>query len=227
MPPSIVSTPFVPYAPSATQRLLARAVRRLLLVNGATLRFRRHDPHNTLPLLQSQPVIFATWHNRVTLSLLLYRQLVDVRIPGRRLAALVSASRDGALLSALLDAFGVQPVRGSTSRRGPQALIELASSARQGCDLAITPDGPRGPLYQVQTGAVAIARVTGLPLVPTVANTRWKWSLRSWDRFQLPLPFGTHDLHIGAPLFVPPDDDLPLDHWQKELRRRLMEITRD
>src|SRR5213075_2734928 len=82
------------------------------------------------------------------------------------MAALVSASKDGALLSGILEAFGVQPVRGSSSRRGAQALVELTSWAERGYDLAITPDGPRGPRYQVQPGAIALAQLTGRPLVP-------------------------------------------------------------
>ena len=82
------------------------------------------------------------------------------------MAALVSASKDGGFLSGILELFGVQPVRGSSSRRGPQALLELTTWAERGHDLTITPDGPRGPCYQVQDGVMSLAQLTGLPIVP-------------------------------------------------------------
>ena len=82
------------------------------------------------------------------------------------MAAMVSASKDGGFLASILECFGVQPVRGSSSRRGPQALLELTGWAERGYDLAITPDGPRGPRYVVQEGIIALAQVTGLPIVP-------------------------------------------------------------
>ncbi len=94
------------------------------------------------------------------------RRYVARRDRQRRLAALVSASRDGGLLAAILELFGVQPVRGSSSRRGAQALLELTTWAERGYDLAITPDGPRGPRYVVQEGVMSLAQITGLPIVP-------------------------------------------------------------
>lgn len=90
----------------------------------------------------------------------------------RKLTALVSASKDRALLAAVLRAFGVQQVRGSSSRRGPQALLAMASRAALGYDLAVTPDGPRGPRYVVHKGVIAPAQVTGLPIIPVTCNIR-------------------------------------------------------
>ena len=97
----------------------------------------------------------------------------------------------------------MQPVRGSSSRRGPQALLELTSWAERGYDLAITPDGPRGPCYVVQEGVMALAQVTGLPIVPFSYHLRWKIRVKSWDRFQIPLPFSPCDMIIGKPVRVP------------------------
>jgi hypothetical protein len=76
----------------------------------------------------------------------------------RPLTALVSASKDGAMLAAVLKNFGVEQVRGSTTRRGPQALLELTKCAHRGCDLAVTPDGPKGPRYVVQKGVIVLAQ---------------------------------------------------------------------
>ena len=78
---------------------------------------------------------------------------------------MVSASKDGAFLTSILECFQVQPVRGSSSRRGPQALLELTTWAERGYDLALTPDGPRGPRYVVQEGVMSLAQLTGLPII--------------------------------------------------------------
>jgi lysophospholipid acyltransferase (LPLAT)-like uncharacterized protein len=133
------------------------------------------------------PVIFATWHNRLALSMACWHY-VNRHRPQSRLAAMISASKDGGLLANVLERFGVTPVRGSTSRRGRQALLEAARLVQRGYDVAITPDGPRGPKYRVQEGIVALAQLTGRPIVPTRVRIRGRIDLRSWDRFQIPLP---------------------------------------
>ena len=135
----------VPHRPGWFQKVagfLAYAVERVLT---ATLRYEWRDTSGLLRPASTRPVIFCLWHNRLALSMVVHR-----RYPGP-LAALISASKDGALLAAVLGKFGVVSVRGSSSRRGPQALLELASQAERGYDLAITPDGPRGPRYVAQT----------------------------------------------------------------------------
>ena len=119
-----------------------------------------------------EKIIFAIWHNRLALSLVLYRRYVARRDRSRRLVAMVSASRDGGMLAGILERFGVQPVRGSSSRRGPQALREMVSWGKRGHDLAITPDGPRGPCYIVQEGVISIAQLTGLPIVPVCVSSQ-------------------------------------------------------
>jgi lysophospholipid acyltransferase (LPLAT)-like uncharacterized protein len=199
---------------------------RLMGACAATHRFRVVDPHGSREVARQGPVIFAIWHNRLAFSVIVYRRLVKREYPSRRMAALVSASRDGALLTAMLEASGVQPVRGSTSRRGHLALLELTTWAARGYDLAVTPDGPRGPRYRVQPGAVALARYTRLPLLPISMNIRWKAQLRSWDRFQVPLPFGLTQIELGPALRVPDGDEGTLHAWQEQLQRELTAITR-
>jgi hypothetical protein len=146
----------------------------------------------------------------------------------RRLAALVSASRDGALLAAVLARFGVQQVRGSSSRRGPQALLELTSRAETGYDLAVTPDGPKGPRYVVQQGVIALAQVTGSPIVPVTCNTRWKFCLKSWDQFQIPLPFSRCEVFLKAPIFVQREaNEVERENHRKSLEASLRESSFD
>jgi hypothetical protein len=116
---------------------------------------------------------------------------------------LVSASKDGALLAAVLGKFGVAQVRGSSSRRGPQALLELTTRGQMGYDLAVTPDGPKGPRYIVQAGVISLAQVTGFPIIAVTCNTYRKISLKSWDGFQIPLPFSRCELYLNKPISVP------------------------
>jgi lysophospholipid acyltransferase (LPLAT)-like uncharacterized protein len=134
------------------------------------------------------------------------------------LAAMVSASKDGGFLSGILECFTVQPVRGSSSRRGPQALLELTTWAERGYDLAITPDGPRGPRYVVQEGVMSLAQLTGLPIVPVSYSVNWKIRLKSWDRFQIPLPFARCEMIYEKPIYVPRE---VTDAGREQLRRQL------
>ena len=220
------SGPVIPHTPTRLQRAAAWAIHLALSLNARTQRFRITDSHGVLVGAARQPAIFAIWHNRLAFSLVIHEYFIQPRSEGRRLAALVSASRDGALLASVLEAFGVQPVRGSSSRRGAQALVELRSWAERGLNLAITPDGPRGPCYKAQPGVLALARATGRPLIPVALNTPWKLSLRSWDRFQIPLPFGPSEVVFGPPIHVP-DDPAALEPALARLQHELDAITRD
>ncbi len=207
------------------QAALATASLKLL---AATLRYRVGDTNEKLAPLKDHPFIFAIWHNRLALSLPLYRRLITKQFPSHRLAALVSASRDGAMLSEILRRFDVQPVRGSSSRRGAQALRELARSAAEGCDLAITPDGPRGPCYRIQDGVIAAAQLSGLPILPASYNLSSKITLKSWDRFQVPLPFSLCEVRTGTPIYVPRDaDDAQRSTLKQALQREMDSITSD
>lgn len=223
-----VSGPVVPHAATCLQRLGARVVHGGVNLLAASCRFRVHDPHGALGVPRREPVIFAIWHNRLAFSLILHHRYWRFGEGGRGLAALVSASRDGAFLASILRAFGVEPVRGSSSRRGAQALVEMKSFADRGLHLAITPDGPRGPRYRAQSGVLGLARVTGRLIVPVSLNASWHWSARSWDRFQVPLPFSRCEVWIGIPMGVPADcDDAGIESKRQELEAQLIGMTRD
>ena len=168
----------------------------------ATLRYRVNGGRGPIKL-PDEPVIFALWHNRLGLCMKVYERFVRPDHPHDHLAALISASKDGALLASILQRFGVQPVRGSSSRRGAQALLELTSWAERGFDLAVTPDGPRGPCYVVQEGVMMLAQVTGLPIVPYSCRLGWKIRVKSWDRFEIPLLFSRCEMTFGEPIHVP------------------------
>jgi lysophospholipid acyltransferase (LPLAT)-like uncharacterized protein len=218
----------VPEQPKWHGRLAARLIWLLIHALGLTLRWHQEDKSDLFPLGIRQRMIFAVWHNRLALCLLLYRRYVKRHQANRQLAAITSASRDGGLLARVLELFEVQPVRGSSSRRGAAALRELTSAAEQGYDLAVTPDGPRGPCYVVQPGVIAAAQLTGLPVMPVCYSLSWKKTLRSWDRFQIPLPFTRVVVIFGKPLYVPPEaDEVERERLRVELERRLLELTLD
>lgn len=204
------------------------AVAGLLRLIGATLRYRFHDDSGILGQASTGPLIFAVWHNRLALSMEIYGRYARQGRPVEGLAALVSASKDGALLADVLARFGVRAARGSTSRRGPQALLELTSLIAAGFDLAITPDGPRGPCYTLQEGVISLAQVTGRPIIPVSTYCRRKFSLRSWDRFQIPCPGTRAEIYFGAPLSVPrAATEEERGELRTELKRRMDALTRD
>jgi len=192
----------VPNPPSRGQRVLAWGVANAMRLLAATLRYRVNGGCGPAEL-PDEPVIFALWHNRLGLCMKVYESIARPPHQRNHLAALISASKDGALLAAILQNFGVAAVRGSSSRRGAQALLELTSWAGRGYDLAVTPDGPRGPCYVVQEGVMALAQVTGLPIVPYSCQLGWKIRAKSWDRFQIPLPFSHCEMTFGQPIHVP------------------------
>jgi lysophospholipid acyltransferase (LPLAT)-like uncharacterized protein len=218
----------VPHHPRLRQRFAARLVYLLVRCISATVRYELDDDSGFFRSVPAERLIFAIWHNRLALSLMIYRRYVGKRAPERRLAAMVSASRDGGLLTRILELFGVRPVRGSSSRRGPQALREMLSCAEAGFDLAITPDGPRGPCYQVQDGVLSAAQLTGMPVVPVSYHLTWKIRPRSWDRFQIPLPFTRCIVHLGKAIHVPRDaTDAEREMLRAELERSLRAISKD
>ena len=225
---SPASGPIIPHRAKWHGLLAARLIWLLSTSVAATLRWRWHDQTNLFENGGKEPVIFCLWHNRLALSLILFRRYVQARQPQRTLAALVSASRDGGMLARVLELFGVVPVRGSSSRRGPQALRELVSAADKGCDLAITPDGPRGPCYVVQEGIISLAALTGMVIVPSSFHLSCKWRLKTWDRFQVPLPFARCEVQLGQPLRIPREaSEAEREQLRLELETRMKAITID
>jgi lysophospholipid acyltransferase (LPLAT)-like uncharacterized protein len=218
----------VPHAPKWYQRLAAAMIYGLIRVASATIRYEWRDTTGLLSVNKTQPVIFCIWHNRLALCLEVSRvYLRSIQRPCQ-LAAMVSASKDGGLLARVLEHFGVQPVRGSTSRRGRQAMLELVTWAERGYDLAITPDGPRGPCYRVQEGVIALAQLTGRPILPVSYHLAWKIRVKSWDRFQIPLPFTKCVMHLTPPIWVPREASEPeREEIRKQVEERLRSVTVD
>jgi lysophospholipid acyltransferase (LPLAT)-like uncharacterized protein len=166
---------------------------RLLDWWARTLRYEIDDRSavTTTPLRENY--IGTLWHNR----LLLISYVLKRFAPHRPGAGLISASRDGDLIAPLVERFGFQVVRGSTSRKGASAMLELAGILSVGRDILLTPDGPRGPAYEIRPGTIFLAQRTGAPIQPINLEFSSCWRFNSWDRFILPRPFSKVRLIFG------------------------------
>jgi lysophospholipid acyltransferase (LPLAT)-like uncharacterized protein len=189
----------------------------------ATLRMRIVEQERAWLADTRTPLITVVWHNRLFITSELRRRYRNTR----RMAGLVSASGDGAWLAEYFRLVGIGAVRGSSSWRGTQAVRELLATMKDGSDIAITPDGPRGPCYEVQPGALLVARVSKVPLLLISARFHSAWRLRSWDGFYLPKPFSVVEVRTQwLPDYAGLDAD-DHDAARLELQRRLREITVD
>lgn len=207
--------------PETKHRLAASAAAALLRLLFATLRIRIHDPAGFLAGKFETPVIYAFWHNRI---LAITAAFLRCYPRGRRgVLVLTSASKDGMWLGALASRLGMGSVRGSSSRRGATAMRELLEKVGQGFDIAITPDGPRGPRYEMGPGMVYLAEKAQIPIIPLEARFNRRWQLETWDGFLIPKPFSTLDVTLGAPERIPANLDEPT--FESE-RRRIESLLR-
>lgn len=217
----------VPHSVKWHQRIVSFAIVVLFKILMLTWRPRWSDRSGAFNGEQG-PVIYCVWHNRLALSMFIYHRWTRKKRPANGLVALISASKDGGLLADVLDKFGVEAVRGSSSRRGNQALLEATRGAEEGYNIAITPDGPRGPKYKIQPGVVALAQLTGLPIIPVSAHIASKVCTKSWDQFQIPLPFSRCDIEFGKPIVIPRDvSDEQREQLRLQLEQTLVAMTRD
>lgn len=211
-------------SPGAALAALAPPVAAALVrALGATLRL---DVHGLEPLVSlwraRQPVIYVAWHGRILLVPWLNARLS--RTHGARGArVLVSRSRDGELMARYVRRFGLEVVRGSSSRGGASALRALQACLASGTDVAIVPDGPRGPRHEMQPGAVALAALSGAPVVPLAIGARPARRLDTWDAFLIPLPFARCAAVFGAPVAVAGDADR--EGARRGLERALCHVT--
>jgi lysophospholipid acyltransferase (LPLAT)-like uncharacterized protein len=161
--------------------------------------------------------VYAFWHGRQAFLAYLHA--------GDDIRPLISQSRDGELIARICQAFGMNPIRGSTSRGGTEALIEIKSAIESGNRVGFTPDGPKGPLYKVQPGVLYAAQKTGCSIVPVAYGSKKSWVFGSWDRFMVPKPFTKIAMVYGEPLTIGADDDL--DKRAIDLKLAIDAVTRE
>jgi lysophospholipid acyltransferase (LPLAT)-like uncharacterized protein len=170
--------------------------------------------------LLGEPVIFVLWHNRLFVAAEVVRRFRG----GHPLYGLVSASRDGAWLEAFFSIAGLKAVRGSSSKLGREAATALVEELRDGNDVGITPDGPRGPVYEMKPGALIVARRARARVMLVGMDYESSWRLPSWDGFHVPKPFSRVHMRCLAVEAGELDDR---DEAARQLGGRLAEINPD
>ncbi len=169
---------------------------------------------------QARYIIAAFWHQRLLMMPFLPRR--------GRVGIMISQHRDGEFIARAVKLFGIDSVRGSTTRGSLSALRGMTRFYRKGSNLAITPDGPQGPKHVVQMGVIELARQTGAPVFPVTYSASRKKVFGSWDNFILPLPFCRVIYLWGEPLFVPRDiDEKGLEERRLLLQKSLRQITEE
>jgi lysophospholipid acyltransferase (LPLAT)-like uncharacterized protein len=182
---------------------------------GWTLRWREEGARHLDDVVASgrQPIL-ALWHGRILPATLYFRD--------RGVVAITSQNFDGEWIARVMRRFGYLQARGSTSRGAKGALLQLRRDMAEGRPAAFTVDGPRGPAYRAQPGAVWLAKATGNPVVPFHIECDPCWTAGSWDRTQVPKPWGRVAIAIGEPLCVSAEaDEAAIETKRVELEARL------
>lgn len=191
---------------------------RAIAALGATLKWRTEgfEHFDTIRAAGHQPIM-AFWHGRILPATYYFRR--------RGIVVITSENFDGEWIARIIERFGFGTARGSTSRGGIKALLQLTRALTSGHPAGFTVDGPRGPARVAQPGAVWLAKATGHPVLPFHLEASRHWTLRSWDRTQIPRPFSTVSIAVGEPFYVPSDaDDSLIEEARERLDRRLQEL---
>ncbi len=198
----------------------------LLMGLAKIMRHELVDPHHVLKYYQDHPdenAVVVIWHNR-----LLFFAAVNPRNVRKRTVAVISASRDGQYIADLVRKFGVESIRGSSSRNAVQVLHNAFRTMKTGKFIAMTPDGPRGPKYHLHKGPVQLASKMNVPVIPVAVNYSSYWQLRSWDGFQIPKPWAKISYEFGAP--IPMGSDLAPEDFEaarQKVEHALNAVTKD
>jgi len=207
---------------SRSKRLQARLISAtgypIIAALAATYRWREDGlAHLDTVKRRGRQPIMAFWHGRILPSTYFFRR--------RGIVVITSENFDGEWIAGIIERFGYGTARGSSSRGAVKALVQLKRDMAAGKPAAFTLDGPRGPAKIAQPGAIWLAKVTGNPIVPFHIEASRHWTLRSWDRTQIPKPFSEVAIAIGEPIDVPPDtDDAGLEQARVDLEARLASL---
>jgi lysophospholipid acyltransferase (LPLAT)-like uncharacterized protein len=196
--------PTVSWRDSPSRRLQARLIAafgyRVVASLGSTLRWTTDGLEHYDAVVKSghQP-IFAFWHGRILPATYFFRR--------RSIVVITSENFDGEWIAGIIERFGYGTARGSTSRGARKALLQMTRDMAAGKPTGFTIDGPRGPARVAQAGAVWLSKATGNPVLPFHIEARRHWTLRNWDRTQIPKPFSAVALAMGEPIQVAADAD--------------------
>ncbi len=166
--------------------------------------------------IPNEPFIAALWHRHILMNAFAFKKFKKED----SFKAIISTHSDGESISKTLEFLGVSNVRGSSSKGGAKALIGAIKELKLGTNIAITPDGPRGPIYSVADGIVAISQKTKAKIIVFSYKPTKYWQLNSWDKFIIPKPFGIIDFYVGEPFDV---DGLEMDKAKEVIKEKMME----
>lgn len=200
--------------------LAAFVVSSILRLIGVTLRHTMSFDSDTIDpgLTQYHARIFPFWHRCVLPATFLFRN--------RNIAVMTSRSTDGEYIARVIQKFGFLAIRGSSSRGGSQALLEMRTLIENNGTAVFTIDGPRGPRYVAKRGPVLLASMTGVPIIPFYVAAKSAWVLNSWDRFVVPKPFSRIHTHFANKIFVPSGiDDAGIEQYRLQMQAGLEHAT--
>jgi lysophospholipid acyltransferase (LPLAT)-like uncharacterized protein len=187
---------------------------------GGTYRWHEHGGERFAEVNRSgKPPILALWHGRILAATLYFRD--------RGVIAMTSENFDGEWVARIMRRFGYGAARGSTSRGGPRALVQLRRDMAAGHSAAFTVDGPRGPARVAQPGAVWLAGATGHAILPFHIEASKFWTVNSWDSHQVPKPGSDVAIAIAHPLFVPDTGETTVEQKRDELQRTLEALEQE
>ena len=171
--------------------------------------------HYPKAIEESETLIISMWHGDLIMQPLNYR---NFRKNGN-IKVIVSEHRDGILIRKVCNYLGVYDIQGSSSRGAVRALMGAIKEIKKGTDIAITPDGPKGPRFSVADGIVAIAQKTNTRIIALNSICSSYWQFKSWDKFIIPKPFGTIDFYISEPFSV---ENLETEEAKKIIKEKLL-----
>jgi len=167
---------------------------------------------------QGKPFILAFWHGRLIMMMKCWRRGMPIHM-------LISHHRDGLLIARTSAHFGISTIAGSSTRGGAGALRSLLKMLKSGGCVGITPDGPKGPRMRATDGIIALAKLSGCPILPATYSASPRNLLNSWDRFLVPKPFGKGVFIWGEPINIPRDaSDEDLESWRLHLETVLNDL---
>jgi lysophospholipid acyltransferase (LPLAT)-like uncharacterized protein len=192
----------------------------LVKIIGKTVRFQVEDIENYDEIIEAGKIpIYTFWHNNIFLGTYYFGN--------RRIIVMSSRSFDGEYIARFIKRFGYGTIRGSSTRGGIGALIEMVRAMKKGFPCGFAIDGPKGPKYIAKSGVCMLAKKTGNPVMPFIVISQKYWEINSWDKLQIPKPFSKALVKIGKPIYVGQNsDDEEIENKRLELQKTLDELVK-